>query len=275
MSLTHTPTPLLQLSRAEFGGVRDFMLARTGVSLSEQKQALICGRLARRIADLGLTSVADYLRLLGGADAGEEVQQAINLLTTNETHFFREAQHLDFLRRQLPALQRPGQTLRVWSAACSSGEEPYSLAMVLAETLGLSGWEVLGTDISSQVLRRAVQAVYPLERARQMPAASLQRWCRRGRDEFDGQFLVNRELRERVRFGLLNLNAPLPQLGRFQLIFLRNVMIYFDDATRLAVLNRVLGQLEPGGYLVIGRSESLHGLGLRLEGVEPAIYRKP
>ena len=268
-----TPTAL---SDKEFARFQRFIHDAAGITLSSSKKALVSGRLAKRLARHALPSFTDYLDLLGsGADAAE-VQTAVDLLTTNETYFFREPKHFDLLRAQaLAPTRRRSKPFRVWSAACSSGEEVYSMAMVLDEALGDSPWEVMGSDISTRVLQRAATGHYPLDRTRHVSPAQLKRHCLRGIDAEEGTLLVQRSLRERVRFQQVNLNTTLPSIGRFDAIFLRNVMIYFDATTKRQVVARVLEALEPGGLFCIGHSESLSEINDSVTMVAPAAYRKP
>lgn len=250
------------LTHAEFVQFQRFIYDAAGITMSDAKKALVSGRLARRLAQRNAASYAEYFRILDSGDA-EEIQTAIDLLTTNETYFFREPKHFDLLReRALAARARSsGQPFRVWSAACSSGEECYSIAMVLADCLGASGaWEVLGTDICTRVLRLAQAAHYPMERARHIPPEYLKRYCLKGQGAQQGTMLVERALRARVRFGQVNLNTGLPQLGQFDLVFLRNVMIYFSSDTKRAVVERIVSTLKPEGRLVIGHAESLNDI---------------
>ncbi|HEX4353452.1 MAG TPA: CheR family methyltransferase, partial [Polyangiales bacterium] len=164
---------------------------------------------------------------------------------------------------------------RVWSAASSSGEEAYSIAMVLADVLGGGAWEVIGSDISARVLARAQVGHYALDRAKQVPPEYLKRFCLRGHGAQAGTLLIQRSLRERVQFMSVNLNEPLPQLGRFDVIFLRNVMIYFSPQTKREVVQRILSLLRPGGHFLVGHSESLHGITDSVEALAPSIYRQP
>ncbi|MEJ7138411.1 CheR family methyltransferase [Amphibiibacter pelophylacis] len=261
------------LSDAEFTQFRRFLYEATGISLASTKKALVFGRLSRRLQACGLTRYSDYLRLLQGGKHPGEVQMAIDLLTTNETYFFREPRHFEQLR--LLAQQHAGATpFRVWSAACSSGEEVYTIAMVLADTLGERPFEVLGTDISQRMLERARTGHYSQFRARHIPPQYLKRFCLKGHAEQAATILISRALRSRVRFAPVNLNAALPRLGPFDAIFLRNVMIYFTDDTKRAVIARVLQQLKPGGHLFVGHSESLLGLSAELAHAGPAQYRR-
>ena len=263
------------LSNSDFTRFQRFIFERAGITLSASKKALVSGRLAKRLAHHGLPGWAQYLELLHSGEAAAEEQTAVDLLTTNETYFFREAKHFDLLRELALAATQRRQPLRVWSAACSSGEEPYSMAMVLDDVQGSLPWEVLGTDISLRVLQRARSGHYPEERTQHIPPAYLKRYCLRGTGEQQGTLLVERALRQRVRFAQVNLNADLPQLGPFDLVFLRNVMIYFSPDTKRQVVARVLGPLARGGHFCVGHSESLNDINGSLRQVAPSIYLKP
>ena len=263
------------LTDAEFGRFQRFIFDAAGITLSGSKKALVGGRLGKRLAARGSYSFAAYQRLLEASHEQAEVQTAIDLLTTNETYFFREAKHFELLRRLAAAARGRPQPFRVWSAACSSGEEVYSLAMVLADALPEQPWDVLGSDISTRVLARARTGHYPLERTRHIPPAYLKRFCRKGQGEQAGTLLVDRALRERVQFAQVNLNAELPRLGPFDVIFLRNVMIYFSNDTKRDVVRRVLSVLKPGGHFCIGHSESLNDISSDVQALAPSIYVKP
>lgn len=268
-----TPTHEVPLGDGEFNAIRRFIFEAAGISLSDAKKALVSGRLGKRLRAHGLTSYAAYLKLIG-TDPRER-QAALDLLTTNETYFFREPAHFDFLKREILPHRRHHEPFRVWSAASSSGEECYSIAMLLEDELSHAPWEVVGTDISTQMLDKCRLARYPLERAQHIPKDYLRRFCLKGTGPEDGFLLVNRQLRQKLRFVHANLNAQLPPLGEFDLIFLRNVMIYFETATKRGVVARLLQHLRPGGWLFIGHSESLHGVCESLRQVRPAIYQKP
>lgn len=267
--------PMVAITAAQFGRFRDWLHASAGITLAEHKKTLLMGRLGRRLAACGVPDYGAYFELLMSGRVPGEVQVAIDLLTTNETYFFREPAHFDFLRDQvLPALP-PGPT-RVWSAASSSGEEAYTLCMVLAEALG-SGrrWEVFGSDLSTRVLDSARRAHYPMTRAERIPRELLHRYCLKGTGAQAGTFLVDRALRARTEFRQINLIEPLPDIGPFDVVFLRNVMIYFDMATKREVVNRVLGRMRPGGWLFVSHSETLNGVSEALQMVRPSIYRLP
>jgi chemotaxis protein methyltransferase CheR len=266
------------LTDDEFDGFQRFIFEVAGITLSDAKKALVSGRLSKRLQHCRLNSFGDYLRLLQSGRQQAEVQIAVDLLTTNETYFFREPKHFELLRRLAlawaGAQTRRGLPMRVWSAACSSGEEVYSMAMVLADVLGEQPWQVVGSDISTRVLARAHTGHYPLERTQHIPPAYLKRFCLRGEGEQAGTLLVQRSLRERVQFMQVNLNAELPRLAPFDVIFLRNVMIYFSADTKRQVVRRVLSVLKPGGHFCIGHSESLHEISSEVLTLQPSIYRK-
>ena len=267
---------MASLTDQEFNRFQRFIFDAAGITLSASKKPLVSGRLAKRLAQSGCASYAEYLDLLADQDASAEAQMAVDLLTTNETYFFREPKHFDLLRELAQAARAERRTLRVWSAACSSGEEVYSIAMVLDDVLGsASPWEVLGSDISTRVLRRARCGHYPLERTDHIPPAYLKKYCLRGIDAQAGTLLIERQLRQRVRFAQVNLNEALPNLGVFDVIFLRNVMIYFSGDTKRQVVARVLGALKPGGYFCIGHSESLNDISSAVRQAAPSVYRKP
>jgi chemotaxis protein methyltransferase CheR len=265
----------MELTDTEFGQFRDLIFHAAGISISAAKKQLVVGRLARRVKHFGLKSYGDYYRMLARPDAVAELQVAVDLLTTNETYFFREPKHFALLREQVLPPLRGSQNVRVWSAACSSGEEPYSIAMTLAECLGNQPWEVLGSDISTRVLDRARSGHYPMERADDIPPELLTRYCLKGVDDQAGTFLIERRLRNRVAFRQVNLNADLPKLDEFDVIFLRNVMIYFDTDTKRNVVRRLLPYLKPGGYFLVSHSETLHGITDALHMVVPSVYVRP
>ena len=262
------------ITDAEFRRVCDLALRLAGISIAPSKKGLIIGRWSRRLAHHGLASFGDYLDLLSERDSQVELQIALDRLTTIETSFFREPKHFDFLRTQvLPGAQR-GAPFRVWSAACSSGEEPYSVAMLLAAELAMGNWEVLGTDISGRVLETAREGLYDLGRAQQISPDYLRRFCLKGKGPQDGRFLIERSLRERVKFAHANLNEPLADFGRFDVIMLRNVMIYFNTETKRRVMSHLLPSLKPGGYFITGHCDTLAGVAHGLSTCSVSIYRK-
>ena len=262
-----------QITREEFARISELLHQRTGILLAPGKETLVMGRLDKRLRQLGLTSYGEYLELL--RTAGDELRFAIDALTTNETYFFREPQHFDFLRTVVVPAARAGRSLRVWSAAGSTGEEAYTIAMTLADAMPGRPWEVVATDISTKVLRTAQRGVYPLAAADRIPDGLLRRFCRRGRDEYEGLMAVAREVRTRVKFMRANLLDNLTDLGRFDVIMLRNVMIYFDTPTKTALVRRLTDMLHVGGYLMVSHSESLHGIApAGLKTTQPSVYQR-
>jgi chemotaxis protein methyltransferase CheR len=262
------------LSEQEFQQFQAMLYEIAGISLSSAKKALVCGRLARRLQHYGLNSYGDYFRVLSRPDSTQELQIAIDLLTTNETYFFREPKHFDLLRDTILPGIGGTRTVRIWSGACSSGEEIYTIAMVMADVLGDRPWEIVGSDISTRMLERARAGHYPMERAEDIPKPYLSKYCLKGVGQQEGTFLIDKTLRQRVQISQVNLNAPLPRLGEFDVIFLRNVMIYFDQKTKQQVVQRMLPLLRSDGYFLVSHSESLNGITDALRLVSPSVYRK-
>lgn len=259
----------------EFSQFQKLIYQLAGINLSPAKKALVGGRLAKRLTKHSLGSYGDYFKLLTAGRNADELQVAVDLLTTNETYFFREPKHFDFLRNKVLPGHKPGCKFRVWSAACSSGEEPYSVAMVLADHLGDGPWEVVASDICTRVLDKARTGHYPMDRIDGISREHLSRYCLKGVCSQENTLLVDKKLRSRVNFMQVNLNQSLPALGEFDLIFLRNVMIYFDQETKRQIVQRMLPLLKRGGHFLIGHSESLHGVVDTLHPLAPSIYRKP
>jgi chemotaxis protein methyltransferase CheR len=263
------------ISDAEFTQFQHFIYQHAGINLASSKKGMVVGRLAKRLAHCGVETYAEYFRLLNGRDAGLELQTAIDLLTTNETYFFREPKHFEFLKKQIRSAPAKSHPLRIWSAAGSTGEEAYSIAMLLEDLLPGGSWEVLASDISTRVLERARRGHYSTARTENIPTGYLRRFCLKGHGEAAGTLLITRALRSKVRFIHVNLTAPLPQIGAFDVVFLRNVLIYFDIETKRKVVERVVATLRPGGWLLIGHSETLGGVSEAVEAQAPSIYRKP
>lgn len=257
----------------EFERLRRFFQSASGIRLADSKKVLVCGRLAKRLRALGLASYRAYLDFIERADGSAERQLAVDLLTTNETHFFREPRHFELLREALARRSARG-AVRVWSAACSTGEEPYSLAMTLAEVLGDRPWSVLATDLSTRVLEEARNGIYGAQRAAEVPRPLADKYLLEGIEEYAGQWRVDGALRQRVTFQPLNLMQPLPRLEPFDHVFLRNVLIYFDTAAKQRIVESVAGAIRPGGLLFIGHSETLSGVTGVLEQVAPTVYRQ-
>ena len=265
-----------ELQDNTFRQITDLMYAAIGLSFSDSKKPLVSSCLSSRIQRLGLDGFDAYFALISGSQDGGEFQMAVDLLTTNETYFFREPAHYALLEQALAAHRL--RSLAVWSAASSFGDEAYSTAMLLAELeqkgrIG-SDWSVLGTDISDRVLRSASAAVYPTDRLRHVSPERLKRYCLRGEGESEGLVQIQPALRQHVRFGQLNLCEPIEGLGPFDVIFLRNVLIYFDAKTKSEVVDRVLTQLRPGGLFFIGIAEGRVPCTTPIQVLAPGAFRK-
>lgn len=266
----------VEITDAEYAQFQQLIHKIAGISMSDSKRTLLVGRLGRRLRFHKLKSYGDYYKLVTSPSGKQELQQMVDLLTTNETYFFREPRHFEFLTKTILAQHPPGQPFNVWSGASSTGEEIYTLCMVLADKLGPKGnWSVLGSDLSTQVLSVAEKGEYLLERTRGLPQAYLNKYCQLGSGDKQGTFTISADLRQHTKFRQINLNQPIPEIGKFHVIFLRNVMIYFDNPTKRQVVSKLVSKLHPGGYLIIGHSESLNGLTEDLTVVQPTIYKRP
>jgi chemotaxis protein methyltransferase CheR len=272
--------PTFELTDADFVAIRTLAKDRAGINISDGKRSLIYGRLARRLRQLRLDSFAAYLPLLSDP-AGTEATEFINALTTNVTEFFRESHHFDFLAQTaLPALCRNAsrRRLRIWSAGCSTGEEPYTLAIALHEAIpDLAQWDVkiLATDIDSEVLTHGAAGAYMADRVKGLSPARLDRWFVRQRGARDQvRFQAKPELRNLITFKRLNLLESWPMRGPFDAIFCRNVIIYFDLETKMELVSRFRSLLGEGCHMFLGHSESLVTNGLGFTGCGRTIYRK-
>lgn len=266
----------------DFQRIRRIINEIAGISLAEGKRELVYSRLSRRLRQLGLRRFDEYCRLLetGGED-NPELGEFVNALTTNLTSFFRESHHFDFLGKELlPALMRErslsNRRIRIWSAGCSTGEEPYSIAMVVRETLPAVGWDVkiLATDLDSNVLATADRGVYDANRVKDLSEVRLRRWFQRGRDAQSGQVRVAPELRDLIVFRRLNLMLDWPMSGPFDVVFCRNVVIYFDKPTQRVLFERFADLLAERGHLFVGHSESLFKVTDRFVPLGKTIYRR-
>jgi chemotaxis protein methyltransferase CheR len=263
------------IAAREFRRFQGWILAETGIHLAETKQALLVGRLWKRVKELGLPDYAAYLDLVEQGGDGEERVRLINAICTHETQFFREPRQFEHLEqviiprwRRLADEGRRSKLVRVWSAACSSGEEPYSVAMSLLTHLPASeGWktEIIATDLSTNILDRARTGIYPMSRSETIPHSYLKRFMLKGRGEQVGKFAVGPELRDAVSFRQVNLHeGPFAQFGIFDLILCRNVLIYFTAEGRGKVLGALTAQLAP--------AETLNGVTHSLRTVVPTVY---
>jgi chemotaxis protein methyltransferase CheR len=265
----------------DFERLRALSFAYSGIRVPDDKFDMFYSRIAKRLRVLGISRFRDYCALVEDR-SGPEFTEFINAITTNLTSFFRENHHFEYLRGTvLPELLRRNaaeRRLRAWSAGCSTGEEPYSIAMTLLEAdPRLKDWDakMLATDLDTRVLATAADGVYEAERVNRMDPARLQRWFLKGSAGQSGRVRVKEPLRNLIHFKQLNLIGPWTLNGPFDFIFCRNVLIYFDQPTKSRLIERFENLLAPGGHLFIGHSESLHTISQRLENLGQTIYRKP
>jgi len=265
------------MKAGEFAKIRQLAYDTFGLDLRQGKETLVSARLGKHIRKSGCRSFDEYYRHVVEDSTGQALIHLIDALTTDHTSFFREPAHFDFLRKALLPEWRNRPSIEIWSAACSSGEEPYSIAMCILEELGRAApgkVRILATDISTRVLAAAKEGIYPAERFETLSPAQLRGYWLRGERDFAGSYRAKKELRAMIEFRRLNLLEPVSRIGPFPLIFCRNVMIYFDKPTQRQVIERRSGCLEPGGYLLTGHAESLTGIDHGLRYVQPAVYRK-
>ena len=269
----------------EFEFICTLVYEHSRIHLGPDKRELVAARLGKRLRATQLNDIGDYCHLLQSKNAGEELAHLIDAISTNHTFFFRENAHFDFLRSHiLPEMLQRQRAERwpkfyIWSAASSSGEEPYSLAITLAEALPSAigwPWQIEATDISHRILEKARAAIYRGEVVDRLPTACIRKYFQRGVGAQEGNYRVKPELSAKVSYHQLNLlEGEPPFRDPFQVIFCRNVMIYFDRKTQEELVARLTRRLVPGGYLLVGHSESLSGVKHTLQMVKPAIYRKP
>lgn len=275
------PAPDFKIPRSVFLLFQELIHQEAGIWLGEHKKALLSGRLGRRLRELGLDSFERYYQL--AAERAEECATMLDLITTNETHFFRDPQQFKYLEevlvpnwKQEAESGRRAQSINVWSAGCSTGEEPFSILMVLLEHFPPpSGWSIhiLGTDISTRVLEKCRRATWPIERAKEIPLADLRRYMLKGTGTQARWMRAKPEVEDRIRFDYLNLNSPAYSLAtKFDLIFCRNVLMYFSSAAKMRVLEKLFAQLARGGRLFLSPAESAASTGIGSP-VFPGVYQ--
>ena len=281
MSVSECTDERLRLSPANFTRLARFVTAELGIKMPDSKRTMVQSRLLRRVRDLGLDSIEQYLdRFFASPDTSEERIHLINAITTNKTDFFREPKHFDYLREAVltPSFLSAHREVTFWSAGCSSGEEPYTLAIVLNEhRRQYPGFRfsILATDVSTRVLERAREGIYEQPQIHPVPPLLRARYFMRSRDRSRGIVRVCPELRQQISFHRLNLMDQVYRVrDSFDVVFFRNVLIYFDRSTQEAVVNKICLHLRPGGYLFVSHSESLAGLKVPLEPVRAAMFRK-
>jgi chemotaxis protein methyltransferase CheR len=267
------------LSDREFRGFREIIYRESGIHISEHKRELLTARLSRRIRSLGMTKFGEYLTVVEGQ--AQERAEMLDRVVTNETRFFREPGQFTFLETSILSRWRAeaeqgtrARRVRVWSAGCSTGQEPYSIAMTLLANL--EGWdvEILASDISGRALRQSMAGQWPIDKSSEIPDHYLRLFMLRGVRTQSGTMLAGDRVRDAIRFQRVNLHDELPEVGLFDLVFCRNVLIYFDVESRTRAVNRLLGKVAPSGYLFLGHSESLLSSGLRLRPVSPSVYTR-
>ena len=265
-----------ELSDRQFKNVSDIIYNECGIVLKSGKEALVRARLMKRLRALKMGDFGKYMKYLDSGDGKAEIGLLVDVMTTNKTSFFREMAHFDFLGETVfPKLT--GRKLRFWSAACSSGEEPFSLAMFVLDRIpGLRSRDIkiLATDISPTILGKANNATYEEGMLRDLPPTFLRKYFVKAGHENPPTYQVSGDVRKMVRIARLNLLHSWPMKGSFNLIFCRNVMIYFDKATQQDLINRFWEVLEPGGYLFVGHSEGMSGIKHKFRYVQPATYVK-
>jgi chemotaxis protein methyltransferase CheR len=270
------------MSNADFNRLSEFIYTDFGIKLPPAKKIMLESRLQKRLKALQLNSYKEYCDLIFSPQGQqEELIQMIDLVTTNTTHFFREPAHFDFLHRYvLPEYNRShtNKTLQLWSAGCSSGEEPYTLAMVLKEHADgspLPDFNIFASDISSHVLQKAVKAVYSEDKIANIPLNLRKKYFLRSKDRGDPTVRLNAMIRSKVQFSQLNfMDNALHTPHDFDIIFCRNVLIYFDKVTQEKVIARLCQRLRKGGFFFLGHSESITGMKLPLEQLKPTVFRR-
>lgn len=271
------------ISNTNFRRLRSLVHEKSGICLNDDKKTMLELRVKRRLRSLNLASTSEYCDYLFGAGRkNNELVHFLDVVTTNKTDFFRERAHFDFLAsRVLPEMQKSrhdGREVIAWSAGCSTGEEPYTLAMVMAEFAEKhTGFQfrILATDLSTDVLAKAERGVYGSDQTQPIPALLRPKYLLRGREEDSNLVRIVPELRRHVQFRRLNfMEANYGIQERVDLVFCRNVIIYFDRSTQEQILQKIVEHLVPGGYAFVGHSETLHGMNLPLAPVAPALYRR-
>lgn len=270
-----------RMTKDDFDTISDMIRQNTGIQLSERKQDMVYARLSRRLRALGMTQFDQYLRFVSTPEGSQELVQLVNALTTNLTKFFREPHHLDHLRDVvLPeAVEQSGPgrkgRLRIWSAGCSTGQEPYSIAIAMQESpANLAGWDnrILATDLDTQVLEKGAAGIYDARDIEQLDPAR-KKWFSPEKSE-KGDYVIDASLRKLVAFKKLNLMGNWPMKGPFDAIFCRNVMIYFDKPTQSKLVDRYANLLKPNGYLYVGHSEVLLSAQTQFRALGHTIYQK-
>lgn len=259
-----TMPDIMTMDKMIFDNYRRYIYKEAGINIGEKKESLLIARVGKRMRALNIENYAQYLKYVKFDKTGEEKLELLDAISTNVTHFFREYEHFKFMEKEIKRRVQAGQRrFRIWCAASSSGEEPYSLAITLKDATGglKCDHKILGTDISTKVLRKCKEAVYTKENLQSVPAKYRTIYFDIVKENRESLYHVKSELKKIMRFARLNLaKPPFPMKGPFDMIWIRNVMIYFDDKTRIGLLNEACRLLDVGGYLVVGHAESMAGL---------------
>ena len=271
----------IELKDVDFEKISRFVYDLCGIHLHEGKRELVKARLGKRLREGNFKSFSDYYHYVTTQEGADELIAMIDSLSTNLTSFFREVEHFKKLQEIVPVMAGMAgkgriPRLRIWSAGCSTGEEPYSIAMTLREMFSISQVDVkiIASDISTRVLNTAVKGIYPEEKVGNVSSALLKKYFQVGQGDWKGHYRVKKEIQEMIDFIRFNLMEVLRHNDPFDIIFCRNVMIYFDKITQGNMVNKFYGYLNEGGYLFVGRSESLTGLHHQFKYIEPSVYRK-
>lgn len=265
-----------ELKDHEFEKIRRLIYEQCGIHLHEGKRELVKARLSKRLREGKFKSFAEYYRYVTTEEGTDELINMIDSISTNLTYFFRENTHFDRLKLILGKWAEKKREIRIWSAGCSTGEEPYSIAISAAEVLGANRntCSILATDISTRVLKQAISGIYPEEKVDRVPQNLLKQYFQYGTGKAEGYYRIKKEIREMIEFRRFNLMDPFPSDFRFHIVFCRNVMIYFDKKTQVELINKFYQAMEEEGYLFVGHSESLTGLEHGFQYLEPSVYRK-
>jgi chemotaxis protein methyltransferase CheR len=266
------------MNKDTFEAFRKLVYDKAGIALGEKKEALVAARLNKRMHLLNIDTFEDYLDMIKSDTTGNEIVQLLDSISTNVTHFFRENQHFDFITPQIDGWHSQGQRkLRIWSAGCSSGEEPYTIAMTVLEALKgrAADVKILATDLSTKILSKAMSGVYGTKDVVKIPENYTEKYFHKSAEDNQTIYRIIPQCRSLISFQRLNLmNMPYPMKGPFDLIFCRNVMIYFDNDMRKKLLEQYFKLLKVGGYLLVGHAESLTGMLSGFKSVKPSIYMK-
>ncbi len=264
------------ITEHEFNKFSALIYEKAGINLHFGKKQLLQSRITKVLRKRNIPTFEDYYRIVLADKTNEEMVQLIDLISTNVTYFFREEQHFEFLKEVwYPENKNNQNIVRCWSSACSTGEEPYTISIVLNDLLGdPQKYEIMASDISTKVLSIAQKGAYSIDKVEAMAPSMLKKYFLKGNADAEGFVMVKKEYKDRVQFKRINLLDDFSLFGTFDFIFCRNVMIYFDLPTKEAIVNKMYNQLKKGGYLLIGHSESLNGMKHKYKFVMPAVYKK-